>query len=194
MTARAGATVAFRLLAVWIVVSAITALIDLAFNWNTVAAQVMPSFSGVANPPTERWLFWMSASAFVGRGLTGVAVWWLAPVLARASAPAEMVATALRRQDVYAAGSFVVGLYLVAISAPWLAFEVYAATKPGVPAYPETHQPIPFLMAQLLLGLSLIRNRWLVNLLNRESRSEPNDAPEGAVQQGAEADKVRDGT
>jgi hypothetical protein len=164
------------------------------FNWKSVWAQTSGSFSGVTNPPTERELFWMSASAFVGRSLTGAVVWWLAPLLARASAPAEAVATALRREDLYAAASFVVGLYLVALSAPWLAFEIYSASKPGSPAYPETHQPIPFLLAQALLGLALIRNRWLVNL-SKEDRSPGGSqvTPEGAVQQADAADEVRDG-
>ena len=194
MNARDAATVVFRLLAVWITVSGVTSLIDLAFNWKTTWAQVGGSFSGVTNPPTERELFWMSASALVGRGLTGVAVWWLAPILARASAPSEPVVTKLERRDLYAAASFIVGLYLVALSAPWLAFEVYSATKPGFPAYPETHQPIPFLLAQLLLGLAFIRSRWLVKLSNGDSsRGSTDDATEGAVQQADAADEVRDG-
>jgi hypothetical protein len=169
MKARDVATIAFRVLAVWITVSAVTSLIDLIFNWKTVWAQMAGAFSGVTNPPTQRELFLMSASAFVGRGLTGVAVWWLAPLFARASAPSQTVATKLTREDLYAAASFVVGLYLVALSAPWLAFEVYSATRPGFPAYPETHQQIPFLLAQLLLGLAFIRNRWLVNLTSGDT-------------------------
>src|SRR5438477_13160589 len=83
MKTRDVATIAFRVLALWITISALTALVDLLFNWKTVAAQVMGSFSCVRYAPTETELFWTSASAFVGRAVIGVVAWRLSPRLAR---------------------------------------------------------------------------------------------------------------
>jgi len=48
-------------LAVWITVSAVTALIDLIFNWRTVWAETSGAFSGVVIPPTEREVSWTTA-------------------------------------------------------------------------------------------------------------------------------------
>ena len=61
MKARDVATIAFRLFAVWITVSAVTALIDLIFNWRTVWAETSVAFSGVVTPPTEREVSWTTA-------------------------------------------------------------------------------------------------------------------------------------
>jgi len=193
MRTRDVATVAFRVLALWIVISAVTALIDLLFNWKTIAAQVMGSFSGIRNAPTEWELFWMSASAFVGRGLIGVLAWWLSPALARVTPFSEGTVSGVGRRDLYAAGSFLIGLYLVAISAPGLAFEAYVAMKQGYPAYPEAHPQVPLLLAQLALGIALIRGRWLVSWATSEGRAgDVRSAAEDAVQQD-EADEAPDG-
>ena len=193
MKTRDVATIAFRVLALWITISALTALVDLLFNWKTVAAQVMGSFSGVRNAPTETELFWTSASAFVGRAVIGVVAWRLSPRLARITPLSESIDMAVGRQDLYAAASFLVGLYLVAISAPGLAFEGYVATKPGFPAYPEAHPQVPLLVAQLLLGIAFIRSGWLVRWATSEGHSgSGEDVSEDAVQQRDEADEARE--
>jgi hypothetical protein len=194
MKTRDVATIAFRLLALWITISALTALIDLLFNWKTVAGQMMGSFSGVANAPTERELFWMTASALVGRGIIGLVAWWLSPLLARVTFASDARSVVGDRDGLYAAASFLVGLCLIAISAPGLAFEAYVATKPGFPAYPEGHPRVPLLLAQFVLGVSFVWNRWLVRLATGQPRSEVSaGAPDGAVQQRDEADEARDG-
>ena len=194
MKTRDVAIIAFRLLALWIVISALTALIDLLFNWKSVSAQVMGSFSGVANAPTETALFWMSATAFLARAVIGVVAWWLSPVLARATSPSDSIVMALGREDLYAAATFLIGLYLVALSLPGLVFEGYVATKPGFPAYPEAHPQVPLLLAQLVLGIALVRNRWLVKwAMATAGPGSSASTSDGAVQQRDEADEARDG-
>jgi hypothetical protein len=191
MKMRDVATIAFRVLALWIMISGLTALTDLLFNWKTVAAQVMGTFSGASNPPTQTELLWMSATAFVGRSVIGMVAWWVSPLVARATSPSADVITALGREDLYAAASFLVGLYLIALSAPGLAFEGYAATRPGFPAYPEAHPQVPFLMAQLVLGVALLRSRWLVRWAIGGVGSEAGEsASEGTVQQRDAADEA----
>jgi len=194
MKTRDVATIAFRLLALWVTISALISLVDLLFNWKMVAAQTMGSFSGVANAPTERELFWMSASAFVCRGMIGLVAWWLSPLLARVTVPSDALSVVGDRDGLYAAASFLVGLCLIAMSAPGLAFEAYVATKPGFPAYPEAHPKVPLLLAQFVLGVSFVWSRWLVKLATGQPHSEVDaSATDGAVQQRDEADEARDG-
>jgi hypothetical protein len=163
MRMRDVATIAFRLLALWVVVSALTSLSELLVNWKTVAAQVMGTLSNMKEAPTRSQLFWMSTSAMLGRGLIGVIVWWLSPFLARVTCPGEDgVPLPDRRRDLYAAAAFLVGLWLIAGSAPGLAFAAIAATRPGTPAYPETQPVVPFLLAQFGLGISFLRSQWLI--------------------------------
>jgi len=192
MKTRDVATIAFRVLALWVVISAITGLMDLLLNWDAVAAQVMSGFKDVSNPPTRQGLLWLSASAFVGRGLVGLIAWWLSPLLARLTCPREdgLVATE-RGRDLYAAASFLVGLWLIAGSGPGLAFAAYAATRPGFPAYPETQPQVPLLLPQFLLGLSLLRGQWLIGLVTGGTEPRGKAEAEGAVQQGDAADERR---
>lgn len=194
MKTRDVATLAFRLFALWITISAVTALIDLLFTWRMVAAQAMGTFSSVANAPTEKELFWMSASAFVGRGIIGLVVWWVSPLLARITFPADMLSVVGDLQSLYAVASFLVGLWLIAISAPGLAFEAYVATKPGFPAYQEAHPQVPLLLAQFVLGISFVRSRWLIKWATGQPRPEVDaDATEGAVQQRDQSDEAHEG-
>jgi hypothetical protein len=142
--------------------------------------------SSAANAPTERELFWMSASAFVARGIVGLVAWRLSPLLARVSTPPHSVSTGGTREDLYASAAFLVGLWLIAVSAPGLLFEAYAATRPGTLAYPEAHPQVPLLLFQCVLGISFVRNRWLIRwALHETGRSAVNEASD-AVQHEAD--------
>ncbi len=192
MRTRDVATVAFRLLALWTVVSALTSLVDLLANWKTVAAQVMGTFSDVSNPPTRGELLWMSTSALVGRGVLGLLLWWLSPTLARLTSPREDPLALDSRQDLHAAAAFLVGVWLIASSAPGLAFAALVATRPGVPAYPETQPQVPLLLAQLVLGLALLRARWLIGWAVGRPVAVTGRRLGGAVEQADAADERRD--
>lgn len=172
MTTRDVATIAFRLLAVWMTVSALSALVELLFTWRAVWAQAAAMWSNVSNPPTPGQYFFMSTTAFLASGIVGMVMWRLSPLLARLACPRDGgFAVAMTRYDVYAAASFLVGLYLIAISAPGLAFAFYASTRPGFPAYPEARPKVPLLLVQCVLGISLVRGQWLVRWAMNESAS-----------------------
>jgi hypothetical protein len=183
MKTRDVANIAFRFLAAWVMISALNGLVELLVNSKAVWAQAA-TWSGVSNAPTPAELLWMSAAAMLGNLIVGLIAWWLSPVLARLACPRDETFTvSMTRYDAYAASSFLVGLWLVATSAPPLAWAAYAATRPGVPLYPEARPQVPPLLAQCVLGIALLRGQWLIRWAATE--------PESAAEDTEPADRLR---
>jgi hypothetical protein len=183
MKPRDVATIAFRLLALWLVLSALSGLVELLATWKLVAAQMMGMLSGMNNAPTRGELLWLSAGAMLSRGLVGLIAWWVAPWLARVTCPSEQdVSLTLRSRELFAAASFLVGLCLVAVSVPGLALVVFLASRPGVPMYPEAQPQTPVLLTQFALGIACLRGRWLIKWASSEPESNPRVERAGAVQ------------
>ena len=83
------ALVAFRLLAIWTVVSGLDLLLQALASWKIVAAQSMSSMANISNAPTESEFFWMTSSALLARVILGCVLWWVSPLLARLTCPGE---------------------------------------------------------------------------------------------------------
>ena len=167
MTARDIALIAYRVLALWIGVSGLMALIETLLSWESIVAQTMATMAAVSNAPTERAFFWMTTSALGARALFGFLLWWAAPALARRTPVSESHGAAeSSRHALYSAAAFLVGVWLVSESLPGLAFTFHAATRPGVPAYDDGlgGARLAQLLAQFLLGVAFIRGGWLVDL------------------------------
>ena len=111
MTARDIALIAYRVLALWIGVSGLMALIETLLSWESIVAQTMATMAAVSNAPTERAFFWMTTSALGARALFGFLLWWAAPALARRTPVSESHGAAeSSRHALYSAAAFLVGL------------------------------------------------------------------------------------
>jgi hypothetical protein len=166
MTGRDIALVAYRLLALWIALSAVMALLETLVSWESIVAQTQGALANVSNPPTARALFWMTTSATVARGMVGVLLWWGAPALARRTPVSDSPRSDPSRYNLYSAAAFLVGVWLLSECLPGLAFAFQMAIRPGVLAHDDGlgRARLAQMLAQLLLGIAFIRGGWLVDL------------------------------
>jgi hypothetical protein len=159
--------VAFRLLALWVMVSGVQATVELALTWPLAAAPAMAGMDGVANAPTEGELRWMTFSALVARVGVGLVLWWVAPLLAGRLQPAavEGVAQHADARSLYGAGAFLVGVWLLGEAIPGLGFLALAASRPGVPAYDDGGGAarVAEYLLKLICGVAFVRGGWLVS-------------------------------
>jgi hypothetical protein len=193
------ALIAFRLLAIWTVFSGADALVESLISWKAVAAQSMSVMAGVANAPTSSQLLWMTSSALLARVAIGLLLWWLSPLLARVTCPGDTaIGVDVKREELFSAAAFLVGLWLVSDAIPGLAFAAFAATRPGTPAYDDGQggARLAQLMARLAIGLAFLRSRWLVSWALAGPMIPQQDGAEGhgGVEQGDEADEAFGGT
>jgi hypothetical protein len=188
------ALVAFRLLAIWTVVSGLDLLLQTLASWKVVFAQATATMANVPNAPTSSEFFWMTASALLARVFLGLVLWSMSPFLARVTCPGEApLAGVISREGLYSAAAFLVGIWLVSDSLPSLAYFGFAATRPGTPAYPDMNRPaqIVQLVARLLIGLAFLRGGWLVRWALEGPITRGDGAGiDGGVEQGDEADKA----
>jgi hypothetical protein len=199
MRARDIALVAFRLLAIWAVLSGLDMVLQTLLGWKTIAAQSMPSMAGVVNAPTSSEFFWMTISGLSARVVLGLLLWWVAPFLARVTCPSEaQVAGHSTREALYSAAAFLVGIWLVSDSLPGLAFVAFSATRPGTPAYDDGSMTaqVAQLAAKLVLGLAFLRARWLVRWALEPPIIGGPEAPGkgGGAEQADAADEAQGGT
>jgi hypothetical protein len=187
------ALVAFRLLAIWTVVSGLDLLLQTLASWRVVYAQAMAAMPNVPNVPTSSEFLWMTASALLARVLLGLVLWWTSPFLARVTCPGEApLVGVISREGLYSAATFLVGIWLVSDSLPGLAYFGFAATRPGTPAYPDVNRPaqIAQLVARFVIGLTFLRGGWLVRwALEGPIVRAPGVRVDGGVEQEDEADE-----
>lgn len=168
MNLRDVALVAYRLLGLWIGASGAMALGEALITWKSSWAQIETMMATTTNPMSETALFWMSMSALAFRGLFGGLLWWAAPLLARHTPVGErcLAGEEPARAALYSAAAFLVGVWLLSVSLPGLAFEVHAARRAGAHAHEDGlgGARIVELVAQLLLGAAFVRGGWLVDL------------------------------
>jgi hypothetical protein len=186
MRIRDVALVAYRLFALWLIVSGLMAISETLLTWRSLWAQSQAAMSGVANPVTESSFFWMTMSALASRALLGVLLWWATPKLARYTPVSEPTVTSQdpSRVALFSAAAFLVGVWLLSGSVPGLAFAAYVATRHGVPAYDDGlgGARLAQLLAQLFLGIAFVRGGWLVDLAiwSRDDSSGGEDELRGA--------------
>jgi hypothetical protein len=190
------ALIAFRLLALWLVASALTALAETLASWKSIAAQALLTMADVSNAPTRRELFWLTTSALLARAAVGGLLWWAAPLLARHTSPAEATPQTgtISRTALFSGAAFLVGAWLLSDAIPGLAFAAYASTRPGVPAYDDGlgGARVAELVAKLVLGVAFVRGTWLARwALGGSGASADPSFEEAAAQQGDAADKAQ---
>lgn len=103
----------------------------------------------------------------------------------------------LSRADLFRAGTFFIGVWLLSIAVPGLAFLVFAATRSGIPAYDDGlgNSRLAELVVQLAMGIGLLRGEWLVRLALRDfspERDSDSDPEGGATTATEGADSERD--
>ena len=179
MNLRDVALIAYRLLALWFGVSGMMALAETLLTWKSVWAQSQAVMAGTSNPTTETGFLLMTTSALAARALLGALLWWAAPALARHTPVGQPSPESQEpsRAVLFSAAAFLVGVWLLSVSLPGLAYVGFSATRPGVPAYDDGlgGARVAQLLAQLLLGVAFVRGGWLVDLAvwSRGSTGEP---------------------
>jgi hypothetical protein len=200
MNMRDVALVAYRLLGLWLGVSGLQALAETLLNWKSLWAQSQPMFAGTANPPTEAGFLLMTTSALAARALFGLLLWWAAPAMARHTPVGQPHSEGryASRADLFSAGAFLVGVWLLSGALPGLAYSAFAATRPGTSPYDDGlgGARIAQLLAQGLLGIAFVRGGWLVDLaLSSGGRSQTieNEETKLGVEHGDGANERRPG-
>jgi len=177
------ALIAFRLLALWLVASALGALAEMWASWESFATQALSAMSGTSNPITRSELFWLTSSAMLARGAVGGVLWWGAPLLAyhTSSREAGAPSNTPSRAALYSAAAFLVGVWLLSDALPGLAFIAFAATRPGTPAYDDglSGARVAELVAKLVLGVAFLRSNWLTRWVLGASDAAVETSPEG---------------
>jgi hypothetical protein len=200
MNMRDVALVAYRLLGLWLGVSGLQALAETLLSWKSLWAQSQPMFPGTTNPPTEIGFLLMTTSALAARALFGLLLWWAAPAMARHTPVGQPRSEGryASRADLFSAGAFLVGVWLLSGALPGLAYSAFAAMRPGTSPYDDGlgAPRIAQLLAQGLLGIAFVRGGWLVDLAmsgGGRSQTIENEEPKLGVEQGDGADKRRPG-
>ena len=170
MTNRDVALIAFRTLALWVVVSNFGQALGLLLSWKQLIAPVEAGGS-----PTWELLLWGVIGA-LARSAIGIVVWALARPLSWLLFPgeAETATTAPPALSLYRSASFLVGLWLLADAIPtavyYTAWAVWTGWRPahGEEGAAQTAE----LVAKLLLGVALLRGDWLIRTVRREEDGE----------------------
>lgn len=183
-------TVAFKTLALWIVVSALLEILQVFVGWEHQRAQLEAELGNVAAMPAGTLLVW-GVLALMVRAAGGVALWMLSDRLAAWAFPGQSQAPSptARRPDLYAAASFLVGLWLLANTVPAIPYVlswVRTIQEPG-----EQYALAEWIL-KLLLGLLLLRGDRVAKWALRRQDAAAGGGKSGAVQQGDSPDEAQD--
>jgi hypothetical protein len=174
------ALIAFKVVALWIVVSGVIQASELVLNWLGFQGQFAGGNWG-PSAPSPQGMMWYALTALLARSLVGVLIWVLSRRLACSLFPVDDPAyTTEGALVLYRGASFLVGLYLLADSIPAAFFMLTLAIRGGWrPQEAEGVAQLVSLWVKLGLGTALLRGGdWVRELILPQPKPVPADTSE----------------
>jgi hypothetical protein len=172
LTSRDVALIAFRTLALWLIVSNVATAVELLAGWEPFRKASEASSSPLS--PIER--FFLLLVAALARSTMGVLIWTLAGPLSRLAVPADPDRAPAPPAPIglYRPASFLVALWLLASTVPNAAYYIAWAVRTGWrPAESdEGTAQMAEVVAKLLLGVALLRGDWLIRAVRHDEHGE----------------------
>jgi hypothetical protein len=161
MDRRDVATITFKAIALWPIVTGLSQALEAAMTWDVAYAQLPAEVRAVTSSSD---LLMTSVGAFLGRAALGVLLWIISGRLARLVFPEASLPVGLPdRQTLYVVGMFVIGVSILAPAIPTAAYWVYYAVHTGWrPRDAESGAQLAELVTRLFVGLTLLRGDWLL--------------------------------
>jgi hypothetical protein len=196
MARRDLAVVAFRVLALWPIVTGLTQALETVIAWDVAYRQVARGPNSAALALSPREFFLITMAPFGARVVVGVLLWVFSGSLARLAAGPDGGPTPLAdRRTLYLSAMFLVGVWLLASAVPTAAYWLFWAVRTGWrPQQAEEGAQLAELAIRGLVGATLLRGDWLLPSELRNGRpedgghaaTEPGQAEAGERQAGAD--------
>jgi hypothetical protein len=163
VTNRDVALIAFRTLALWVIVWGVTQSLELLLTWDQTTAQMRVQLREANAPPPHTLMLW-GLAAFLGRAGVGVLLWAGARPLAWLAFPREAQIGVSQPLALYRSVTFLVALWLLAQALPTTGYYVMWGVKTGWRPgdNPEGASQVAELLVKLLLGVALLRGDWFI--------------------------------
>jgi hypothetical protein len=161
MDRRDVATITFKAMALWPIITGLTQALEAAFTWEIAFAQLPAEAKAVTS---ASGLLAMSVESFLSRAAVGVGLWIISGKLACLVFPGPSPPIGLPdRRTLYLVGMFVAGVWILAPAVPAAAYWLFYAVRTGWrPKEAESGAQIAELIMRLFVGLTLLRGDWLL--------------------------------
>jgi hypothetical protein len=152
------ALLAFKMAALWVIVSGLIQALEVALSWGALESK-FASMDMAPGSPSPSSMVWNALGALLARSGIGLVLWYLAPRLARGVFPGDEPGYSTESSLVlYRAATFLVGLWLLADALPLAATTlVWIIRGHWRPTDAEGVAQLASLWVKLGLGFALIR-------------------------------------
>ena len=177
MDRRDVAAIAFKAIALWLIVTGISQSLEALITWDAAFAQLQQGPPG----PSSSAVLAMAIGAFLSRAAVGVVFWFVSGFLARLAFPQSSGEVPLpERRTLYLAAMFLAGMWLLASAIPTAAYWLYVAVRTDWrPEGPQGGALVAELGTKLLVGFALLRGEWLLPSELRGDESAEKDVEAG---------------